>query len=335
VDLGVVVGGDLLAMVGLAREAEESGFESVWVAETARSAFVQAAVVAQATSHATVGTDVALAFPRSPAITAMAARDLAELSGGRFVLGLGSQVKRVNEQRFGIRFEHPAPKLGETVEAIRAVLGAFEGRPLDFRGRFHELTMPPFPGAGPAPGGRLPIYVAAVNTVMLETAGRVADGVLGHPMTSPRYVAEVVRPAVERGAKAAGRDPAEVNVTTGVILSISEDPDEARREAALQIAFYATTRTYRPVLEQHGLEHLVDPLREAFARGDTARMMELALPAVGALAVAGTASECRAGIERFEDLVDRVILGGAWIGPSPERLAANHRAVLATFGRPR
>ena len=91
-DLGIVVGGDLLALAGLAREAEESGFESVWVAETARSAFVQGAVLAQATSHAIIGTDVALAFPRSPAITAMAARDLAELSGGRFALGLGSQV---------------------------------------------------------------------------------------------------------------------------------------------------------------------------------------------------------------------------------------------------
>src|SRR5438132_5929182 len=130
-DLGLVIGGDLLGLGELAREAEDAGFESVWVAETARSAFVQAAVAAQATSRAVVGTDIALAFPRSPTITAMSARDLAELSNGRFVLGLGTQVKRVNEQRFGIHFEHPAPKIAEATQAIRAVLGTFEGRSVE------------------------------------------------------------------------------------------------------------------------------------------------------------------------------------------------------------
>src|SRR5207302_673397 len=108
--------------------AEEAGFESVWVAETARTAFIQAALAIRGTSRVTVGTAVALAFPRSPAITAMTARDLAELSGGRFILGLGPQVKRVNEERFGVPFEHPAPKMGDYVEAVREVLGAFGGK---------------------------------------------------------------------------------------------------------------------------------------------------------------------------------------------------------------
>jgi probable F420-dependent oxidoreductase len=330
-DLGLVVGGDLRSLASVAREAERAGFESVWVAETARSAFVQAAVVAQATSRITVGTDIALAFPRSPALTAMAARDLAELSGGRFVLGLGSQVKRVNVERFGVPFGHPAPKLGEIVEVVRAVLAAFEGKPLDFHGRFYELTMPPFPGAGSAPGGAVPIYLAAVNPLMAETAGRVADGVLGHPMTSPRYVAEVLRPAVERGATAAGRPPRDVSVSTGVILAISDDAAEARREAALQIAFYATTRTYAPVLAMHGFEDRLEPLRRAFVRQDVAAMTEIALPMVDGLAVAGTAAECRERLAAFEGVADRLILGGAWIGPSEERLTANHRAIVETF----
>src|SRR5947207_5794283 len=138
---GIVVGGDLDGIEAMARRAEEAGFESVWVAETARSAFVQAALAVQATSRALVGTDIALAFPRSPTITAMTARDLAELSDGRFVLGLGTQVKRVNEQRFGVPFEHPAPKVAEAVEAIREVLGTFDGAPIDHRGRFYEITM--------------------------------------------------------------------------------------------------------------------------------------------------------------------------------------------------
>jgi alkanesulfonate monooxygenase SsuD/methylene tetrahydromethanopterin reductase-like flavin-dependent oxidoreductase (luciferase family) len=151
--LGIVLGGDLRGLGAQAALAERAGFESVWVAETSRSAFVQASVAAAATERVWVGTNIPLAFPRSPTITAMAARDLAELSGGRFVLGLGTQVKRVNEQRFGIPFEHPAPKAAEAVEAIRAVLATFEGESIDHRGRFYQITMPPFPGAArpPAP----------------------------------------------------------------------------------------------------------------------------------------------------------------------------------------
>jgi probable F420-dependent oxidoreductase len=330
VQLGVVVGGPLGRLGDLAREVETSGFESVWCAETARSAFVQAAVLCAATSRAVIGTDIALAFPRSPTMTAMAARDLAELSGGRFVLGLGTQVKRVNEQRFGIEFEHPAPKIAEAVQVIREVLETFDGKPIDHRGRFYSITMPPFPGAGPAPG-RLPIYLAAVNRVMAETAGRCADGVIGHPMTSPAWVRDVLRPAVERGAKEAGRDPGEVNITTGLIVAVSEDRDEARREAALQIAFYATTRTYRPVLRLHGFEDRLEPFRRAFVKKDFAAMTEIALPMVDALAVAGTEDECLQGVAGFEGLVDRVILGGAWIGPSEDRLMENHRRIVETF----
>jgi probable F420-dependent oxidoreductase len=329
-DLGIVLGGDLGRLDELAGEAEGAGFESLWCAETARSAFVQAAVICSATSRVTVGTDIALAFPRSPTITAMEARDLAELSGGRFVLGLGTQVKRVNEQRFGIGFEHPAPKIAEAVQVIREVLATFEGKPIDHRGRFYSITMPPFPGAGPAPGG-VPIFLAAVNRVMAETAGRVADGVLGHPMTSPRWIGEVIRPAVERGAKEAGRDPGQVNVTTGAIVAVSDNREEARREAALQIAFYATTRTYRPVLELHGLEDRLEPLRRAFVKQDFASMTDIALPMVDALAIAGTPDDCREGVAAYEGLADRMILGGAWVGPSEERLVQNHRAILETF----
>src|SRR5439155_26762068 len=185
-------------------------------------------------------------------------------------------------------------------------------------------------GAGPAPGG-VPIYLAAVNRVMAETDGRCADGVLGHPMTSPAWIREVLRPAVERGAKEAGRDPGEVNVTTGVVASVSSDREEARREAALQIAFYATTRTYRPVLALHGFEDRLEPLRRAFVKKDFAAMVEGALPMVDALAVAGTPQECRERLSAFEGLVDRVILGGASEGPAAVRLAENHRAIMETF----
>lgn len=330
--LGVVLGGDLLELGELARRAEDAGFESVWCAETARTAFVQAAVAAMTTRRVTVGTAIALAFPRSPAITAMTARDLAELSGGRFVLGLGSQVKRVNEGRFSVPFEHPAPKMEEYVRAVRAVIGGFATGSVDHRGRFYTVTMPPFPGAGPPPGDVVPVHLAAVNERMAESAGRAADGVVGHPMTSPKWVREVVRPAVARGAREAHRDPTAVEVATSLIVQVSPDGDEARREAAGQIAFYATTRTYLPVLERHGFAGLQRPIREAFARGDHAEMARLALPMAEVLAVAGTPDECRAKLAAFDGVVDRLILGGAWIGPRPDRIAANQRAIIDSFG---
>jgi probable F420-dependent oxidoreductase len=317
------------AIADMARMAEEGGYESVWVAETAYSAFVQAALACQATSRVRVGTSIALAFPRSPTITAMTARDLAELSGDRFILGLGSQVKRVNEQRFSVAFEHPAPKMAEYVEVVREVLGTFGGSKVDHRGRFYNVTMNPFPGADPV--AEVPIYIAAVNEKMCEAAGRVANGVLGHPLTSPKYLAEVVRPAVERGASDAGRDPSEVSITNSVILQLNEDRERARFEASLQIAFYATTRTYAPVLAMHGFEDRIAPLREAYKTFDLATMADIAAPMADTYAIAGTAGECREQLEAFDGLVDRLLLGGAWVGPDAGAIAQNYQRILHTF----
>jgi alkanesulfonate monooxygenase SsuD/methylene tetrahydromethanopterin reductase-like flavin-dependent oxidoreductase (luciferase family) len=192
--------------------------------------------------------------------------------------------------------------------------------------------MAPFPGAGPPPSP-IPIYLAAVNERMAETAGRVADGISGHPMNSPEYLSKVVVPAIERGARDTGRDPSAISVTTNLITQVGRDAKEAKREAALQIAFYATTRSYKPVLATHGFEDLVDPLREAHSRGDVAEMTRLAEPMVDTLAAAGTPDEVRERVSAFDGTADRVILGGAWVGPSPERVRESHELLLATFGR--
>jgi alkanesulfonate monooxygenase SsuD/methylene tetrahydromethanopterin reductase-like flavin-dependent oxidoreductase (luciferase family) len=170
-----------------------------------------------------------------------------------------------------------------------------------------------------------------VNERMAEAAGRVADGISGHPMTSPRWVGEVLRPAIERGARGAGRDLAEISVTTNLIAQVDPDREVARREAALQLGFYATTRTYAPVLALHGFEGRVGPLRKAFVRGDTAEMVELALPMVDTLAVAGTPDEARERVAAYDGVADRLILGSAWVGPSPERIRASFELLLETF----
>jgi probable F420-dependent oxidoreductase len=328
-DIGIVVGGHMSTVADLAKLAEDGGYESVWVAETAYSAFVQAALACEATSTIKVGTNIALAFPRSPTITAMTARDLGELSGDRFILGLGSQVKRVNEQRFSTEFEHPAPKMAEYVEVVRKVLRTFGGEKIDHEGRFYTVTMNPFPGAGPV--GEIPIYIAAVNPKMVEASGRVADGVLGHPLTSPKYITEVVRPALESAAKEAGRDPTDVSLTNSVILQLNDDRERARFEAALQIAFYATTRTYTPVLALHGFDDRVPAIREAFGKGDLAEMANIAMPMVDTYAITGPEDECRERLAEFDGIVDRVVIGGAWVGPDPQAIAENHKRILNTF----
>jgi probable F420-dependent oxidoreductase len=331
---GIGVGGPLTLIGPMAKRVEEAGFESCWAAETTNSAFIQAAAAIQATTTIKVGTAIALAFPRSPTITAMTAWDLDELSGGRFVCGLGSQVKRVNENRFSVPFEHPAPKLKEYAEVMRTIWAANRGGSVTHEGRFYKVTMPHFHGRAEPDRRDVPIYFAAVGAVMARACGEVADGLLAHPLASPKYLSEVVAPAVAAGAEAAARKPSACNLTASPMISISDDIELARREVKLQIAFYATTRTYRSILELHGRAHLVPQLRVAFAARDKKRMVELIDDQLcDAIAVAGTADEAKHKIERWEQIADRVSVGGPWYGLSPERMLENYHALVETFGR--
>lgn len=329
--IGMTIGGPLPGVADAARACEGAGFESLWVAETSRTAFIQAAVAIQATSRASIGTSIALAFPRSPVITAMEARDLAELSGGRFILGLGTQVKRVNELRYATPFEHPAPKMGEVVEVCRAVWSAFAGEPIDHRGRFYTVTMGPFPGAEPAPRP-IPIYLAAVNSGMIRLAGEVADGLLGHPLSSIRYLDDVVRPALDQGLARADRTRDEVRLVQGVICSVADTTEQALRDAKIQIAFYGTTRTYRTVFETHGWGSVVEPLRDAFASGDINGMVACVTDEMAeTFSVAGTPDEVRAKIRRFEGHVDEIYLGAPWSGPDISRTMEGFTRLFETF----
>jgi probable F420-dependent oxidoreductase len=330
---GIAIGGSLSMIGPMAARVEAAGFESCWVAETTNSAFVAASVAIQATSAIKVGTAVALAFPRSPTITAMTAWDLDELSGHRFLLGLGTQVKRINEHRFSVPFEHPAPKLREYAQVLRTVWAANRGEAISHFGRFYNVTMPTF-HAEPQPGrGDVPIYFAAVGPVMSRTCGEVADGLIGHPVASPKYLESVVRPALVEGAERAGRPPAACTMTASPLVSISDDIELARMEAKLQIAFYATTRTYLPILELHGRHDIVGELRSAFARGNRARMVELIDDGLcDAIAIAGPADEVRGRVVEWGRVADRLLLSGPWYGVSAGRIAENHDALIETFG---
>jgi probable F420-dependent oxidoreductase len=327
------VGGPLSMIGPAAKMIEDAGFESCWAAETTHTAFVSAAVAIQATSRIKVGTAIALAFPRSPTITAMESADLDELSGGRFILGLGSQVKRINEERFSVPFEHPVPKLKEYAQAMRVVWAANRGDDVIHDGRFYQVTRPTFGGLRqPAPRD-VPVYFAAVGRIMARACGEVADGLLGHPLASVRYLEEVIRPAIVQGAERAGRKPDECNLTASPMVAISDDVDTARREVKLQIAFYATTRTYKAILELHDREQLIGDLRSAFESKDKNRMIELIDDELcDAIAVAGPADEVKQRVDRWEGVADRLMLAGPWYSVRPERMLENYQALIETFG---
>lgn len=327
----------LRVAAGLAREVEEMGFSGLWFPEAGRTAYLGCAVAAMETDAITIGTAIAVAFPRSPMVTAQVAWELAEATGGRFVLGLGTQVKAHNERRFSVTYEHPGPRLREYVLALRAIFRAFQGEErLAFEGDFYRFDLlPPFFAPGPIGHPDVPIYVAAVNRWMARMAGEVSDGVHVHPFHSARYLEEVVRPAVAEGARTAGRDPSEVKLACPVfaIVGDSEKEQAALRELVrAQISFYGSTRTYRPVFEAHGWGGATDELHELQARGDFAAM---AATITGEMLDAYAVTSdwdglARAITDRYGGLVDRVIpyfAAGSWQG-DPER-AERWRAVVA------
>jgi probable F420-dependent oxidoreductase len=284
----------------LAAALEAAGYDGVWTAETQHDAFLPLATAAVATKRVTLGTAIATAFTRSPMVTAMAAWDLQRASRGRFVLGLGTQVRAHNVRRFSVPWEAPAPRLRELVEALRHIWGAFQGdHPLRFRGQYyrHDL-MSPFFDPGPIEFPQPPIWLAAVTPTMFRLAGEVADGVHVHVFHTVRYLREVALPAL--GAR---RD--EMTLASGVFVVIGDEADAVR----MQIAFYGSTPTYRPVFDAHGWDGLQEKLHGLMARGDFAAMsaaIDDAVLAEFAVLADSWDDAWRQIRERYDGVLDRV-----------------------------
>jgi probable F420-dependent oxidoreductase len=277
----LLVGCPLERVSATARRAEAAGFDGIWVTEVANDPFLTMAVGLEATTRLEMGTAIALAFVRSPMVTAMSSWELQRASGGRFRLGIGPQVKAHNERRFSVPFEKPAAKLAEQVEALRAIWAAFAGKaPLDFHGEFYRFDLlTEFFNPGPIDPPPPPVYLAAVNPYSFRMAGEVADGVHVHPLHTVRYLTEVARPALAEGLARSGRAPDDFDVSAQVMV-ICGDGDERRRMedyVRTQISFYGSTRTYRAPLELMAagdrdalVAAVPDELLDEFAvRGDT------------------------------------------------------------------
>jgi probable F420-dependent oxidoreductase len=304
---------DLNAVAAEAAWAERMGYDGVSSNETAHDPFLPLALAATATSRVTLETRVAIAFPRSPMVVAYTARDLQELSEGRFRLGLGTQVKGHMERRFSVPWESPGPKLREYVQSVRHIWDCWDnGHRLDYQGRFYRFSlMTPFFSPGPSPHPRPAIFTGAVNAYNCRVAGEVGDGLMLHSLTSAEYVRQVVRPGLDRGAQLAGRDPSAVQVSGGGFIvtgpnraSIKGVLGEVRR----RIAFYASTRTYFPVLECHGFQEVGQRLHQMSLRGEWAEMGELVSDEMlDAFAVVGEYDEvAHQFVQRYGGLVDEV-----------------------------
>jgi probable F420-dependent oxidoreductase len=319
--------------IELARRAESAGFDSVWAPEFHNhSGPLALAGAALQTRSVELGTAIAWAFGRSPLLTAVTALDLDELSGGRFVLGLGTGTRRMRTDWLGAPAERPARRLRETVEAIRAVWAASEAGAVEYEGELVRLSVRPYGRAGQL-RPTLPIYLAAVNEGMARTAGAVADGVVAHPMATVRYIEEILRPAIAEGARAEDRSPDSVAIADWLLVAAGEDEEQAREDAKRQIAFHATVRTYDRILDLHGFTETAARIRELWRSFDLPGMTALVTDEMlDTMAVAGTPQECRERLAERAASVERVLLGAPVVATDPGRIREYHDALVETFG---
>jgi probable F420-dependent oxidoreductase len=265
----------ILETPSVARAAEAMGFDGLWTSETSHDPFLPGPLIAEHTRKIEFGTAIAVSFARSPATLAYTAWDLARASAGRFILGLGTQVKAHIERRFGLPWpESPVNKLREQIQALRAFWHTWQtGEPLNFRGEYYKFTlMTPFFNPGPIQYPDIPVYIAGVNRGLAHLAGQVADGFHVHPFHTPRYLTEVLVPALESGAISAGRLRKDIAVNATAFVATSEQEVNLIRS---QIAFYASTPSYRPVMALHGWEEHAEHLSRLAARGRWGEMSAL------------------------------------------------------------
>ncbi|MGH8998170.1 MAG: LLM class F420-dependent oxidoreductase [Acidimicrobiia bacterium] len=304
---------DLGSVGEQAQRIEALGYDGLFTAETQHDPFFPLLLAAQHTTRLELGTSIAVAFPRSPLHLAHIGHDLAAYSKGRFILGLGSQVKAHIEKRFSATFSHPAPRMREIVLAAKAIWKAWEtGEPLRFEGEFYRHTlMTPFFTPPPSGYGAPRIFIAAVGEKMTEVVGEVADGMFVHGFTTEKYLRETTLPAIERGLAKGGRSRSDVSLSGAVFMVTGAD--DAELEAAdvgtrRQIAFYGSTPAYRGVLEAHGWGDLGDELNAMSKRGEWVEMGRLITDDVlDVFAVAGKPSDLPGLVMgRFGDVLDRL-----------------------------
>jgi probable F420-dependent oxidoreductase len=312
VDAIVVAG--LEAVPAAAAAVEHGGFDGLMVPEVAHDPFLPVVLAAASTSSVRLATGIAVAFARNPMTVAVTASDINRFSRGRFVVGLGTQVKPHVTRRFSMPWGQPVARMREFICAVHAIWQAWQERArLDFRGDFYQHTlMTPMFDHGPSPWGWPAVHVAAVGPAMTSMAGEVADRVITHGLTTADYVREVTIPRLSLGLQRAGRTRADVEVSVPLMVAVVSDEHDPRIDAMrATIAFYGSTPAYRGVLEHHGWGSLGDELHALSTRGQWSTMGTLIDDTVlhTFAAVGDPKTVAALIIERYGGLVDRVQLG--------------------------
>ena len=304
------------AAAKVAREAEELGFDGLWSAETSHDPFFPLAVAARETERITIGTGVAIVFPRSPMVLANICWDLQANSNGRFILGLGTQVKGHNERRFSVKWVSPVKRLREVILSLRAIWDCWQnGTKLDFQGEFYNFTlMTPFFVPQPLEHPHIPIVISGLNPHISQLAGELCDGFFVHNFHSPKYLKETVIPNIEKGLAKAGRTRDDFVLQTGTFIASGATQDEVQKAIApvrQQVSFYASTRTYKGVLDAHGWGDTCFRLSEKAAKGDWDGMaQEITDEMLDEIALIGTYDKIAKKLaNRYKGILDRVIIG--------------------------
>lgn len=328
------IGGSAQELADEANAAEAAGIEVIWTPELFRSSVTQATYLGAITERVGVGTGIAWAFTRSPFILAVSALDIDEFTGGRFRLGLGAGVKRLNETWHGATYGRPAPHLRESIEAVRLIMQqAHRGEPIRFEGEYHDIDIKGWMRPMKPARESVPIYTAAVQEGMARMAGDVADGMIGHPMCSLRWLEEVLIANFETGLERSGRTRADLDFIPTVCCAIDDDEAAAMDAARRTICFYATVRTYMPLWEMHGFGDAAAAVGDSFRAGDLAAMPgHIPDEMVDTFTAAGPVDKVR---ERVETVAARG--DGLWLTPptyflAPEQLAAYQSRIITEFG---
>jgi len=317
-----------------ARVAEAAGIECLWAPELFRSTFTQATWLAAQTERIGVATGIAWAFTRSPFILAVSALDIDEMSGGRFRLGLGAGVKRLNQTWHNAEYGKPAPHLRETIEATRLIMEkASSGEPIRFEGDYYDIDIKGWVRPHQPVRARIPIYTAGVREGMCRMAGDVADGLIGHPICSMRWLDEVIVANIEQGLERSGRERSDFDYLPTVCCAIDDDEARARDAARRTIAFYATVRTYMPVWEMHGFESNAEACGEAFRKGDLEGVAAaISDEMVETYTAAGPLDKVRERVEAVAERGDGVFLGPPTYFIPPEQLVEYQTKLVEAFG---
>jgi probable F420-dependent oxidoreductase len=313
VDGGLGISANLDAVVQSVNDAEQAGYDGFWTAETNHDPFFPLVIAAEHSSSIELGTGIAVAFARNPMTLAQIGNDLQLMSEGRFLLGLGSQIKPHITKRFSMPWSSPAARMREFVLAMRAIWDTWAtGTKLDFRGDFYTHTlMTPFFDPGPNPYGNPKVFLAAVGEKMTEVVGETCDGMLCHGFTTERYMREVTVPALERGLQKADKTRAdlELSLPSFVVTGTNEDEMAASAKGVRQqIAFYGSTPAYKPVLELHGWGGLQDELNTLSKQGEWVQMGDLITDDIlHTFAVVGEPDQLAPELlRRYGDLVERI-----------------------------